>query len=220
MNENRNPAALFAAVILLFIDCTAAAEDAAVRRAVAVLPSTRAGQLTKGWMKVCAAPTLAPLRRWATDNLSSGNIERMSADDQAQWYFEFCTINGHLRVTEIMHSDARSVSLVMVSSKSGTWFNLSLALDDSGRLDQAFIEPTTPPESTMPNDLSDGAIAREVRRRVSTLSEAGAFSGIVTVTRGTQVIVSASGGYADRAKKAPITGTTQFALGSIPIRRP
>jgi CubicO group peptidase (beta-lactamase class C family) len=67
----------------------------------------------------------------------------------------------------------------------------------------------------MPRDLSDAAIALEVQRRVSTLSKAGVFSGIVTVARGTQIIASASGGYADRAKKTPITGTTQFALGSM-----
>ena len=139
----------------------------------------------------------------------------MSADDQAQWYFEFCTVNGGLRVTEIKQSDAGSVSLLMVSSKSDVWFTLSMATGDGGKLDHAFIEPTTPPESTMPKDLSDAVIAREVRRRVAALSKAGVFSGIVTVARGTEIIASASGGYADRERRIPITGTTQFALGSM-----
>ena len=214
MNEVRNLAGLLAAVILIFINFTAAA-GAATRQVVAELPSTRAGQLIGDWMKVCAAPTLTQLRGWTADNLSAGNIGRMNADDQAQWYFEFCAVNGRLRLSEITHSDSRSVSLVLVSLKSDVWFNMSIVIDDSGKLDQAFIEPTTPPESTMPKDLSDAAIAREVRRRVATLSKSGAFSGIVTVARGTQVIASESGGYADRATKAPITGTTQFALGSM-----
>ena len=214
MNEVRNPATLLVALILMFV-AYATAADATARQLAAVLPSTKAGLLIDDWMKFCAAPTLAQLRTWTADNLSPENIGRMSADDQAQWYFEFCAVNGRMRVTEIKHSDARSISIVMVSSKSDVWFNMSLAIDDSGKLDQAFIEPATPPESTMPKDLSDAAIAREVRRRVSALSKAGAFSGIVTVARGTQIIVSASGGYADRAKRAPITDTTQFALGSM-----
>jgi CubicO group peptidase (beta-lactamase class C family) len=214
MKKARRPAAFLAAVTLMFIDCITAA-DAATQKVGTVLPTTRAGQLISDWMKVCAAPTLKQLRKWTADNLSPENLERMSADDQAHWYFEFCTVSGGLRVTEIKQSDAKSVSLVMVSSMSDVWFSMSMATDDNGKLDQAFIEPTTPPESTMPRDLSDAVIAREVQRRMSTLSKTGLFSGIVTVARGTQIITSASGGYADREKKTPITGATQFALGSM-----
>jgi CubicO group peptidase (beta-lactamase class C family) len=214
MKKARSLAAVFAAVILTVSERGTAAEGTPLRVS-AVLPSTKAGQLISDWMKVCAAPTLKQLRQWTADNLSPGNIGRMSADDQAQWYFEFCTVNGGLRVTGIKQSEARSVSFMMVSSKSDVWFTLSMATDDGGKLDQAFIEPTTPPESTMPKDLSDAVIAREVQQRVSRLAKAGVFSGIVTVARGTHIIASASGGYADRAKKTPITGTTQFALGSM-----
>jgi CubicO group peptidase (beta-lactamase class C family) len=214
MTNARTAATCLASVILMFIDCATAAVPA-TKPAGAVLPRTEAGQLISDWMKVCAAPTLKQLRRWTANHLSSANIGRMSADDQAQWYFEFCTANGGLRVTEIERSDTRSVSLVMVSAKSDVWFNMSIATDDSGKLEQAFVEPTTPPESTMPKDLSDAAIAREVKQRVSRLAKAGVFSGIVTVARGTQIIASASGGYADRERKTPITGATQFALGSM-----
>ena len=179
------------------------------------LPRTMAGRLMSDWMSVCAEPTLERLGKWTAENLSSGNIGRMSAVDQAQWYFAFCTANSGLRITEINQSDDRSVSIVTVSSSSDVWFTMSMAADDRGKLDQAFIEPTTPPESTMPKDLSDAVIAREVGRRVSALSKAGVFSGIVTVARGTQIIATASGGYADQSRKTPITGTTQFALGSM-----
>ena len=214
MQRARRPTAVLTATLLMLVECGIDAE-AATPPAAAHMPSTRAGQLVGDWMKVCAAPTLTHLRKWTADNLSPRNIGRMAANDQAQWYFEFCTANGGLRVTEIKQSDARSVSLVMVSSKSDVWFTLSMATDDGGKLDQAFIEPTTPPESTMPKDLSDAAIAREVQQRVSRLAKAGVFSGIVTVARGTQIIVSASGGYADRERKTAITGMTQFALGSM-----
>jgi CubicO group peptidase (beta-lactamase class C family) len=214
MKKARGRAALLAAVTLMLIEYSTAAETA-TQPLRAVLPSTKTGHLITDWMKVCASPTLKELRRWTADNLSPENIKRMTTDDQAQWYLEFCTANGGLRVTEIKQSDARSISLGMVSSKSDVWFTLAMATDDGGKLDQAFIEPTTPPEPTMPKDLSDAAIAREVQQRVSRLAKAGVFSGIVTVARGPQIIASASGGYADRERKTPITRTTQFALGSM-----
>jgi CubicO group peptidase (beta-lactamase class C family) len=213
MNASRFPAAFLS--VWIVISSTRADAAAASATAGVSLPSTTAGQLVNSWMNACNTATLERLRQWSADNLSSENIGRMNADDQAQWYFEFCSTNRGLRVAEIKQSDARSVSLVMVSSKSDVWFDVSMAADDRGKLDQAFIEPTTPDESTMPKDLGDAAIARQVRRRVAALSSAGAFSGIVVVARGTQVIVSASGGYADRTRKTPITDTTQFALGSM-----
>jgi CubicO group peptidase (beta-lactamase class C family) len=67
----------------------------------------------------------------------------------------------------------------------------------------------------MPRDVSDAALATAVRRIVEARSKAGLFSGIVVVARDTQVIVSASGGYANRATHTPITGSTQFTLGSM-----
>jgi CubicO group peptidase (beta-lactamase class C family) len=67
----------------------------------------------------------------------------------------------------------------------------------------------------MPRDVSDAALASAVRRIVEARSTAGLFSGIVVVARDTQVIVSASGGYADRATRTPITGSTQFTIGSM-----
>ncbi|GEM_PF-6729637 len=65
------------------------------------------------------------------------------------------------------------------------------------------------------HDLSDSALAKEVRRVVARVSAAGLFSGIVTVARDTQVIVRAVGGYANRATHTPVTGWSQFTLGSM-----
>jgi CubicO group peptidase (beta-lactamase class C family) len=88
-------------------------------------------------------------------------------------------------------------------------------VNEAGKLNQARTSPTAPPESALPQDRSDAGIAREVRGYVARLSQAGFFSGIVTVARGTQVIVTAGAGYADRARKTPMTGSSQFTLGSM-----
>ena len=213
MSELRTLASITAAAISMLV-CSSAV-DAAIRTVDAVIPNTRAGRLVASWSQLCNKPRLSQLRQWTADNLSPKNLAMMNADDQAQWYFEYCSINAGLRLAEVNASDLDSISLLMVSSKSDVWFSMSMVTDENGKLDRAFIEPTTPPESTMPKDLSDAIIAREVRRRVSALSSTGAFSGIVTVARGTEIIATASGGYADRAKKSAITGSTQFGLGSM-----
>ncbi|MFL6604018.1 MAG: serine hydrolase domain-containing protein [Steroidobacteraceae bacterium] len=179
------------------------------------MPSTKPGQLMADWMKLCGAPNLQQMTGWVTANLSEAALTREPANSQARWYREFCTINGGLRVTEVSQPAANSISLLMVSSKSRLWFNMELTANDAGKLDQASISPTTPAESALPKDLSDAVIAREVSSTVAKLSKAGLFSGIVTVARGTAVIASASGGYADRAKKTRVTGSTQFTLASM-----
>ena len=110
---DRNWVRPLAAVTLTMMGWSAPA-GATTPVATAALPSTSAGQLMRSWMTVCAAPNLTRLRQWTAENLSPENIGRMSADDQAQWYFEFCASNHGLRVTEVTQSDGKSMSLVMV----------------------------------------------------------------------------------------------------------
>jgi CubicO group peptidase (beta-lactamase class C family) len=64
-------------------------------------------------------------------------------------------------------------------------------------------------------DLSDAAVRRQLSSSVADLGASGAFSGIVIAARGTELIAVASAGYADRAKKIPITPSTRFTIGSM-----
>ncbi len=62
-------------------------------------------------------------------------------------------------------------------------------------------------------DLSDAAVKRDVAARVADLGSKGTFSGIVVAARGTDPVVVAAAGYADRAAKTPITPSTRFTIG-------
>ena len=64
-------------------------------------------------------------------------------------------------------------------------------------------------------DLSDAALKRDVPARVADLGSKGTFSGIVVAARGTDPVVVAAAGYADRAAKTPITPSTRFTIGSM-----
>ena len=181
----------------------------------AVLPATRAGQLVGDWMELCRSPNLAEMTKWLKANLSDEAEKRFPATDRAQGDVELCAVNGGFRAVEVIKSEPNIVSIRSIGLKSGVWFTQTFILNGAGKLDRTGLYPSAPVESALPTDLSDAAIASEVKSTVMKLSRTGLFSGIVTVSRGTRTIGSASGGYADRDRKTPITGSTQFTLGSM-----
>ena len=184
-----------------------------------VLPATKPAQLVGDWMKLCGSPNFAQMTQWLTANLSEESEKRFPTTIRAQGDVALCADNGGFRVAEITKSERNTISLRVVGLKSGIWFTQMFNVSEAGKLNllgiYPAIYPSEPIESVLPTDLSDAAIASEVKSWVTKLSGIGLFSGIVTVSRGTRIIVSASGGFANRDRKIPITGTTEFTLGSM-----
>lgn len=192
---------------------TASQQTAATQ--ITRLPDTQAGRLLGAWLDLCHAPNVERMTAWSAANLSEDVKKHFPAKDFAQFNFETCRENGGLQLVNVAKSDAHSVTALVKGVTSNDWFEATLITDAAGHVDRYFASPTTPPESTMPKDLGDAAIARDVSEVVAKESRAGRFSGIVVVARGTTIIASANGGYADRAKKTPITTSTQFTLASM-----
>ena len=164
---------------------------------------------------MCHQPNHDQMLAWQTAHLSDQAARRLPAARRADFQFALCSANGGFRVADTTRSVRDTLRLLMVGEKSGAWVSLILVANDAGKLEGDFTNPGTPVESALPADLSDAALAAEVRRLVTRLGEAGMFSGIVTVARDTHVIVRATAGYANRGQKTPITGATQFTLGSM-----
>jgi D-alanyl-D-alanine carboxypeptidase len=179
------------------------------------LPDTPPGKLAGDWINVCQAQDLARLTLWFTANLSEQAAKQAPAEFRARQDFGLCEANGGFRLAGIRNAEVGTISVLLIGLKSDIWFEQSLMVNGAGQLDRARLNPTAPAESTLPKDLSDDSVAHEVNSAVAKLSRMGLFSGIVTVARGRQTIASASSGYADLAKKTPITGSTQFTLGSM-----
>lgn len=178
-------------------------------------PATPIGQLTQDWIHECDHPDRAQITQWLAAHLSDAAVQRASAAARADNQLALCAANGGFRAVADTQIAADTIRVQMVGIKSGTWLSLTLAANNAGRLEGAGASPSTPPESAMPHDLRDSALATEVRRIVAHVSDAGLFTGIVTVARDSHVIVRASAGYANRAKHTPITGSSQFTLGSM-----
>ena len=181
----------------------------------ATWPAIATGQLARDWVRECQQADRAQITQWLAAHLSDEAVQRASAATRANDQLALCAGNGGFRVVADTQVAADTIRVQMVGIRSGTWFSLTLAANNAGKLEGSGALPSTPPESVMPRELSDSALASAVRRVVLQVSKAGLFSGIVTVARGSDVIVRASAGYANRAKHTPITGASQFTLGSM-----
>ena len=179
------------------------------------LPDTAAGHLMSDWIAQCREPDLARMTVWIGQHLSSGGAGRMSAEARAADMFETCSANGGLASVAVASSEPLSITLRMQGRKTGAWFEGVLIANAEGQLDRGGLRPALPEESSLPARLDDAAMAREVKQTVARLTDAGLFSGIVTVARGDTVIARASGGFANRAENTPITGSSRFTLGSM-----
>jgi CubicO group peptidase (beta-lactamase class C family) len=162
---------------------------ASAQTPTAALPDSKPGHLVAEWLQLCQTPNVDQMTKWLAANLLADAVQRVPPEPRARDQSALCTANGGLRVAHITSSDSTSILLELVGVKSDTWFKMTLT--------------------------ANAAIASNVRRIVAKLTEAGLFSGVVTVARGTQTIVTVSGGYANRARHTPMTGSTQFTLGSM-----
>jgi CubicO group peptidase (beta-lactamase class C family) len=179
------------------------------------LPDTKAGELAQGWLKVCQTRDFKQIRAWTVAHLSVEAAKHVPVDEVTHEDVKMCSIDGGYRIAEIAKSEADAISLLMVGLKSGIWYFMQFNADSSGKIENVGYWPAMPSESSMPKDLGDTAIATRAKALVAERARAGLFSGIVSVARGAQLVVSASGGYANREKKTPITASTQFTLGSM-----
>lgn len=166
------------------------------------------------WMSLCQRPDIGRMEKWLADNLADELVEQAPVDEVAQEEAEFCKSHGGFRIVQ-KAGTREDMSLVAMGTKSGVWFDFSLAENAGGKIAGLHHRVTSPPEAQLPPLRSDAEIAAEVRRKVARLSRSDLFSGIVSVARDKHIIVKASGGYADRVGKAPITGTTRFTVGSL-----
>jgi CubicO group peptidase (beta-lactamase class C family) len=179
------------------------------------LPDTAAARLFGEWIDMCRAPDTQKMEKWLAANLSAETLKKVSVQNLARMDVDRCKENGGLRLVNIVQSDSHSMTALVNGVKSKDWLEVHFVTNDAGHIDRYFMPYTTPPESSLPKALDDAVIAREVSAIVASKSRVGLFSGVVLVARGTQIIARASGGYADRARKTPITSATQFTLASM-----
>jgi CubicO group peptidase (beta-lactamase class C family) len=174
------------------------------------IPQTVLGQRLSEWLDQCRAPNREAFAAWARAHAPGLQQDA----EQRDLHFELCRDNGPFNLMKVPRSDDRSLTAVIASEASLSWWTLRFEREASGKLALA-VMPSLPPESFWQGRLSDADIARQHAQLVRHFVDRGAFSGISIVERGGQMIGFASGGYADRARSIPFTPATRFTIGSM-----
>ena len=181
------------------------------------LPDTVPGKLMGEWLSLCSAPKLDQLTKWDGEHYSDEVFKFVSAERTGSDDVKECTETGGYRVAEVLDSKPDLLRVLAVTNKTDAWFNLSLRLDknQADKIAGFGGGPAAPPESALPKDLSDAAIANAINSSADTLEKNGQFSGILMIARGDKPIFTKAEGYADHAGKTPFTPSSQFTIGSM-----
>jgi CubicO group peptidase (beta-lactamase class C family) len=181
------------------------------------LPDTVPGKLMGEWLSLCSAPKLEQLTKWDAEHYSDEVFKFISAEKAGSDDVKECTETGGYRVVEVLDSKPDHIRVLVVTNKTDAWSNLSLRLDknQADKIAGFGGGPAAPPESALPKDLSDAAIASAINSSADNLEKAGQFSGIIMVARDGKPILTKTEGYADRAGKTQFTPSSQFTIGSM-----
>jgi CubicO group peptidase (beta-lactamase class C family) len=166
-------------------------------------------------LALCEKPEPAALEKWAEAHLSEKFLADFSARRFAEEQARECADYGGFTLTRVVASMPEFVIVAAYPRRVKLLVQLHLGLDANGKVRSFGVNPAMPPESALGADLGDQAAAQQIAALVEGLAAVEQFSGIVLIARDTKPIVTRATGYADRAKKTPITPATQFTLGSL-----
>jgi CubicO group peptidase (beta-lactamase class C family) len=189
---------------------------AALMAASLALPDSNPGRLLGDFLAHCRKAAPEDMSGWYRSVISETAAKRASAEERAGNAVAVCREDDDFQIGEIVENTPDSLKARLLGKKSGEWKLAILQVDPAGKLERGVaLIPTQPAENALPKDLGDKAIAEELSRRVAHFGASGQFSGIAAVARGTDLIATASAGFADRKKKTRFTPDTQFTLGSL-----
>ena len=180
-----------------------------------LLPDTAPGKLLGQWLAICGRPTTDLMTRWMQDHLREQVLKQADARALGRSDARDCFNAGGFQVTEVLESAPERLRVMALAPKFDTWFRLALRVDERGKSGPVQTMPATPPESSLPKDLSDGALQKDISRTVDRLSSADAFSGVVMAARDGKPFITETAGYADRTRERPFAPSTQFTIGSM-----
>ena len=214
--------ALFSSCLCIARTRPADKNDSIAQSSAIKMPDTTPGKLIGEWLAMCSAPNLEQFTKWNNEHTSSKVFKFVSAEKIAEHDFKDCTDSGGYRAIEVADSKPDSIRLLVKADKTGAYSNLGLALSgkdedakDLGKIIRFGGGPAAPPESTLPKDLTDTALAADLTAYADKLGASGNFSGILMVARDDKPIITHTAGFADRDKKIAFTQESQFTIGSM-----
>src|SRR5215471_9856441 len=203
---------LLTAAVTVLLPVSSSAQTPSVK-----LPDTTPGRLLREWLAMCQAPNVEQIKKWSTEHYSEQVFKFMPPDKLAENDLKDCSESGGYRAVEVADSRPERIRVLAVSNKTDSWFNFDLILDKEKqeKIENFGAAPASPPETTLPKDLSDAALIRVIGAYADRMEKGDHFSGILMVARDGKPIMTRAEGNADRAHKTAFTPSSQFTIGSM-----
>src|SRR5215471_6594491 len=203
---------LLTAAVTVLLPVSSSAQTPSVK-----LPDTTPGRLLREWLAMCQAPNVEQIKKWSTEHYSEQVFKFMPPDKLAENDLKDCSESGGYRTVEVADSNPERIKVLVVSNKTDSWFNFNLILDKEKqeKIEDFGAAPASPPETTLPKDLSDPALISVIGAYADRMEKGDHFSGILMVARDGKPIMTRAEGYADRANKTAFTPSSQFTIGSM-----
>src|SRR5579859_2149117 len=140
------------------------------------LPDSRPGRVYAEFLRHCDAADAGALKDWYETALGEAAAKRFPADNRVEIQLALCRDNGGFAVGGIEEDKPDSLRVRLRGKGSGEWMLGGTSTEADGKIDrEILLTPTQPPESALPKDLGDQAIAALLADRVAKLGAAGKF---------------------------------------------
>lgn len=188
----------------------------------AAFPDTPLGRLGRELVAVVDAGDSAAIARFVADHLGQ-DVRGRSPATLSRMLLLAHEQSGGLTVERVRSLDDGVIHALTRARNGRRWLGLELvpAPSDSARVADLGLfpmddpGPTHPPAPWAAGPLGDAQLAAVIESHVRAAADSDRFSGVVLVAHGDSVLSEIAVGFADRARRRPVTAATRFPTYSV-----
>ncbi len=181
------------------------------------LPPGRAADAVRVYLAAMDAADSAGIKAWLTRYDPEGDLVV-----RTNRQLGLARRTGGFALDGVVRSDENALEAILRERKTGVEVRLELALNANGIAETFGLQPVvvhadpTPAGAPRPaGTLARGALIARLRTLVDSLTTAGQFSGVVSLSKRGAAVFERAYGDAERTRHTPNTLETGFNIGSI-----
>lgn len=204
--------------LLLILTLLAGPAGSVAQQAEVSIPSSIPGKKFAAFLKAFNSGKPGEMRKFIASNYAASALQQRPPDERAAAYLQIYRGSGGFELRRIEKSEERRLVALAQGRTITDWVRITLTVEDDvpyGIPGISFEYVVPPPEAAPGARLSDPQIADDMDRYLARLTEAGLFSGTVTLAKDGRPIFQKAFGSLQRAPATPVTLETPFGLASM-----